>query len=177
MLRLETAKVAKKRHIKKGDFSMNAPGKGLLKTVSILFIIFGAIATIVAVLAVLAVAALTAVASGVVGELGEAADAVGEVTAAVGGLAILASIVAIINSVLMLVFGIIGVGKKSADPSKAGFYVIAGVILCVLALLSIILSVAFTTSGFPWTSLISFVLPILYIVGGSMNKKALAPAR
>ena len=151
---------------------MNAPAKGLLKTVSILFIIFGAIATIVAILAMVAVAALTAVASGVASEFGEAADVVGEVASSVGGLAILASIIAIINSVLMLVFGIVGVGKKSNDPSKAGFYVIAGIILCVLALLSIILTLAFSTSGFPWTGLISFVLPILYIVGGSQNKKA-----
>jgi hypothetical protein len=30
--------------------------------------------------------------------------------------------------------------------------------------------------GFDWTSLVGFALPVLYIVGGNMNKKAVAPA-
>lgn len=149
---------------------MNAPGKSLLKVVSILFIIFGAIGAVVSALALAASAAGSAIA-------GAAADAAGSdaataVVAVVTGVVIIASVVGLIDSALTLVFGIIGVGKKSGDPGKGGFYVVTGVILCALALVSIILTMAFSTSGFPWSSLINFVLPILYIVGGSMNKKA-----
>jgi hypothetical protein len=140
---------------------MNAPGKGLLKTVSILFIIFGAIATIVSIFAVLGSAVLTSV----------AADLGGDAGAAVGGLLMIATIIMLIVSVLELVLGIMGVGKRSNDPSKAGFYIVSGIILCVLALVSLIMSI--TSGGSWWTSGIGFVLPILYIVGGSMNKKVL----
>ena len=150
-----------KRDRKKGDFSMNAPGKGLLKTVSILFIIFGAIATIIALIAVVGSAALTAMA--------------GEVGAALGGILLLAMILLLIASALMLVIGIIGVGKRSNDPTKAGFYIVTGIILAALELVSLILGA--TNGSFQWTGLVGFVLPILYIVGGSMNKKVLTPAQ
>ena len=140
---------------------MNAPAQGMLKVVSILFIIFGAIATIVSIAAVIASAALTAIA-------GELAGGAG---AAIGGLLMVATILALINSVFELVVGIMGVGKKkTADPSKAGFYIVTGIILCVLALITLILTM--TNGGSWWTSAINFVLPILYIVGGFQNKKA-----
>lgn len=154
---------------KKGDFSMNAPAKGMLKVVSILLIIFGAIATIVSLIAVTAIGAITSMASSVGGDAAE-------VVAAAGGLALIALIIPVVDSILTLVFGIVGVGKKTADPSKGGFYVVAGIILCILALLSIILTMSAGTGGFPWTSLIGFVLPILYIVGGLQNKKAASAA-
>ncbi len=132
---------------------MNAPAKGLLKVVSILFIIFGAIATIVSLLGVFG----SAVLSSVVG--------------AIGGVLLLIMIVALLSSVLHLVLGIIGVGKRSADPSKAGFYIVSGIILVVLGLISLILG--FTSdAGTSWSSYVGFVLPILYIIGGFMNKKA-----
>ena len=44
---------------------MDAPGKGILKVVSILFIIFGAIAPVVSLAAVLGSAALTAAGGGI----------------------------------------------------------------------------------------------------------------
>ena len=144
---------------------MNAPGKGLLKVVSILFIIFGAIATIVSIIAVLGSAILTSAASELAGEVG----------AAIGGLLLVGTIIMLIVSVLELVLGIVGVGKRAGDPSKAGYYIVTGIILCVLALVSLILTIA--NDGSWWTNGIGFVLPILYIVGGSMNKKVLAPAR
>ena len=128
---------------------MNAPGKGMLKVVSILFIIFGAIATIVSII-------------GLVGSAWLAAATYG-----LAGMFVVAMVIALIVSVLELVIGIIGV-KKAADPTQANFFIVTGIILCVLALVSMILS-------FQVTSLIGFVLPILFIVGGVMNKKAVAP--
>lgn len=125
---------------------MNAPGKGLLKVVSILFIVFGAIALVFSIIALLGAAALAAFDS----EL--------------GGMLVVGTVIALIASALELVIGIIGV-KKSGEPSQAGFFIVTGIILCVLQLVSMILN-------FQVTSLIGFVLPVLYIVGGAMNKKA-----
>lgn len=132
---------------------MNAPGKGLLKVVSILFIIFGAIATIVSLLALIGSAAITAY----LGDLGI--------------VLILATAIMLIASVLELVLGIVGL-KKCSDPAKAGFFIVTGIILCVLTLASMIMNIA--SAGFSAISLIGFVLPVLFIVGGAMNKKTAA---
>jgi len=132
---------------------MNAPGKGLLKTVSILFIVFGAIALVVSLFAVFVSAAATVYTGGFAAIL------------------LIATILMLIVSVLEFVIGIMGV-KKSADPTKAGFFIVTGIVLCALALVSTIMSIA--GESFSVTGLIGFVLPILYIVGGNMNKKAVA---
>ena len=132
---------------------MNAPGKGLLKVVSILFIIFGVIATIVSLIALVGSAAVTVY----LGDLGI--------------ILMIATIIMLIASVLELIMGILGV-KKCSDPQKASFFVTTGILLCALTLVSLIMSIA--SSSFSVTSLIGFVLPVLYIIGGAMNKKASA---
>jgi hypothetical protein len=142
---------------KKGNYSMNAPGKGILKAASILFIIFGVISIIASIILL----AGAGIATAVLGEFG---------AGALGGLLMAVVVLALIVSVLMLVIGIIGVGKRSGDPSKAGFYIVTGVILCILSLISLVIGIV--NNSFQWTSLVSFVLPILYIIGGAMNKKA-----
>lgn len=133
---------------------MNAPGKGLLKVVSILFIIGGALVTLLSIFAVFGSIALAAYVGGPAGIL------------------VVASIVSLIVGVLELILGIIGL-KKCGDPAQSGFFIVTGIILCVLALISLILSIA--GGSFSVGGLIGFVLPILYIVGGNMNKKASAP--
>jgi hypothetical protein len=120
---------------------MNAPGKGMLKVVSIIFIIFGAIATILSLIAVFGSALL-------------------------GGLFIFAAILALIGAVLELVVGIIGL-KKCGDPAQAMFFIVSGIILCAINLISMVMY-------FQVSSLIGFVLPVLFIVGGFMNKNAVA---
>jgi hypothetical protein len=125
---------------------MNAPGKGILKVVSILFIVFGAIALVFSIIAVAGSFLL-------------------------GGLFILAALFSLAVSVLELVLGIVGL-KKCGDPAQGGFFVTTGIILCVISLISLIIGIV--SSGFNFFGLIGFVLPILYIVGGSMNKKAVA---
>lgn len=132
---------------------MNAPGKGMLKVVSILFIVFGAIAVVISLIAVLGSAVLTAYTGGL------------------GGIFLIGTILMLIVSALDLVLGIIGI-KKCGDPSQAGYFIVTGIVLCALSLVSLIMSIAST--GFDVTSFVGFVLPILYIVGGNMNKKAAA---
>ncbi|NLT97147.1 MAG: hypothetical protein GXW96_03165 [Christensenellaceae bacterium] len=133
---------------------MDAPGKTFLKVVSILFIIFGAIAVIVSIIALIGATVAAALIP-------------------LAGILIVGTIILLVVSVLELVLGIVGL-KKCGDPSQANFFIITGIILCVLALVSLIFSIA--AGGFNVTSLIGFVLPILYIVGGSMNKKAASPS-
>jgi hypothetical protein len=125
---------------------MNAPGKGILKVVSILFIVFGAIATIVSII-------------GLVGS-----SMVSSVFGGLGAILVVATVIALISSILELVIGIIGL-KKCEDPSQANFFIVTGIVLCALNLISMIMS-------FSFLSLIGFVLPVLFIVGGVQNKNA-----
>ena len=139
----------------KGVNYMDAPGKGLLKTVSILFIVFGAIATVISLVGIVGSAALASV-GGVVGT-------------AVGGILLVALVVMMIVSVLELILGIAGL-RRSGDPSRANFFITWGIILSILSLIPLLIGAV--NGGFQWTSLVGFVLPILYIVGGAMNRKA-----
>ncbi len=125
---------------------MNAPGKGILKVVSILFIIFGAIATLLSIIGLAGSAMLSSMTYGLTGML------------------TFAMVIALIASALELVMGIIGL-KKCDNPSQAGFFIVTGIILCALNLISMIMY-------FQVTSLIGFVLPVLFIIGGIQNKNA-----
>ena len=120
---------------------MYAPAKVLLKVVSVLLIIFGSIASVASII-------------GLVG--GSLAPGMG------GDFIVAAMIVSLVLSIFELVLGIVGL-RRSENPEHANFFMISGVALCVVALISMILS-------FQVTSLIGFVLPILYIIGGAMQK-------
>jgi hypothetical protein len=126
---------------------MNAPGKGMLKVTSILLIIFGAIAVFFNLFTVACSAALTSVGSQLTEELGSVAN---DAVAAVSSWALILSIAALILGVAELVFGM----------------------MCALYLVDIVVSTILVS--FPVLSVVGFVLPILYIVGGNMNKKAVA---
>ena len=139
---------------------MDAPGKGILKVVSILFIIFGAIATVLSIIALVGSSWISNNAA----EL--ANDATGNIVTGLSGLLVAGSVLMLITSVLELILGIVGL-KKCDAPSQANYFIVTGIILSILALIGLIMN-------FQLTSLIGFVLPVLYIVGGAMNKKATA---
>lgn len=119
---------------------MYAPAKVLLKVVSVLFIIFGSIASV----------------ASIIGLVGGSTPGMG------GDIVVTAMIVSLVLSIFELVLGIVGL-RRSENPEHANFFLISGVVLCVVALISMILS-------FQVTSLIGFVLPILFIIGGAMQK-------
>jgi hypothetical protein len=131
---------------------MDAPGRGILKVVSILFIIFGAIATVLSIIALVGSSWLSS----------QAQDTASMIAAGVTGLLVAGSVVLLITSALELILGIVGL-NKSGDPAHANFFIISGIILCALSIIGMILY-------FQITSFIGFVLPVLYIVGGAMNK-------
>lgn len=144
---------------------MNAPGKSLLKAVSILFIIGGVTFTAITIIML----ALN-IFPGMTSELGAFAALFSSIS-----IASIALILVIATNVIQLIIGIIGL-KKCGDPLKAQFFIITGLILFILALAGIILSIMDEKFSFLSLIVISFVLPILYIVGGVQNKKAISPS-
>lgn len=129
---------------------MNAPGKVMLKTASIIYIVIGGLLALVALISFF-VAGIS--------------DAFGPLASfgALGGAVI--GVVLLIAAAVDLVVGIIGV----KNTTKSTFFIVFGFILGGLTLLSMI-------NGFnPWL-LLGLVLPVLFVVGGFMNKNAAAPA-
>ncbi len=93
---------------------MNDGGKILLKVISVIFIIFGAIATVVSLIALITSTWL-------------------------GVIWVIASIILLISSIIELVIGFVGL-KKSDDPSQANFFIVSGLVLVILMFVSMIMS-------------------------------------
>lgn len=131
---------------------MQAPGKGLLKVVSILFIVAGGFATL----------------SSIVGTAGSAW--LSRIGVSSGGMMMAAMISSVIIGVLEILFGILGI-NRCENPTKGGFFIMTGGILCGLQLLNMVLhSIGI---GFVQVfGLLGFILPVLFIVGGVKNKIA-----
>ena len=126
---------------------MNAPGKGLLKVTGILLIIFAGIN----ILAVIGLGALAA-------SLGTS-----------GLIVVLAVLVSCILAALQLIAGILGI-KNCDKPEKAQVNFILGILL-ILAIIINQAVVVVMGSFVWWSSLIGFVLPVLYLVGALKNKE------
>lgn len=136
---------------------MNAPGKGLLKVVSILLIIAGAFAVITSVFGAAGSALLT--------QLGIQS-----------GTEIAAMIISVTMGILEIVFGSLGI-KRCAIPAQGQFFIVSGIVLCAMQVLNmsmhIIGSGGLMLVALP-AGLLGLVLPVLYIAGGIKNKKVLA---
>jgi hypothetical protein len=134
---------------------MTAPGKTMLKVACILFIIYGGIMTILSAL-------------GFVGSVWLARAAVAS------ALMRAASVFALAGGSLDLVLGIVGLPKCNT-PQKYKYFVISGIVICALHLVTIFIQ-AFNGS-FRIVPLLGFIvsgaiLPGLFIGGGFMNKGA-----
>jgi uncharacterized membrane protein YhaH (DUF805 family) len=80
------------------------------------------------------------------------------VVGAFGGILLIITIVALLSSVSTWFSALSAWAKRSGDPTKAGFYIVSGIILVVLGLVSLILG--FTSeAGTSWSSYVGFVLP------------------
>jgi hypothetical protein len=134
---------------------MNAPGKTMLKVVSIIYIVIGAICALLMILSLFFGSLLASIAGNIFGALG----------GLLGGALF---IVFLIPAAADLIIGIIGV-KFCDDPSKASFFIVVGFIMSGLMLISLF-------GAFSIWNLIGLILPILYIVGGFRNKNAVPAA-
>ena len=135
------------------DQNANVPkGANFLKVCGILMII-GGVASIIL---------------GLVGLIGAAAFAALEVNT---GALTLSAIVAIAAGVLELIAGIIGV-KHCKEPAKANTCIVWGIIVAALSLAGQIISIS-NGGKFDFVScLTGLVVPILFIIGAFLNKKA-----
>ncbi len=127
----------------------NESGMKLLKVTSIILIIFGALGTLIN---LLALSALSNVASS----------------------ARVLFIYEILAGFLPLIFGIIGV-RMAADKSKAHLFIIFGIIMVVVRIVDIVwaLSVLNTVeTSTIFGAILGCTLPVLFIVGGFIRKKA-----
>jgi len=127
------------------------PGKTLLMVVGILFIVLSSIALILYLMALALDSASGGVLSEVSSLLGFSYTLIFVTLALISAFQIVAAIIALIN------------GNKR---DKAQILLVIGVVLCVLPFFGILVS------GFEILSLTAFILPILYVVGALLNKKA-----
>ena len=137
---------------------MNAKGKTLLKVVGILNIIIGIFGIIGSIMLLLG--------GGLLGALGAAAGEL-EAGAALGALTTVAAIISMISSILLIIAGAVAV-KRCNEISSTCF--IWGIILVIIQVISLVITI--TSGGFSPMSLIGLVLPVLYLVGGAMNRNA-----
>ena len=121
-----------------------------LKVMSVLCIIFGLIG-VIGMVSVFAMAGIFALAG---------------VSVPVASL-----VIGIIQAILMIVAGVFGI-KACNDPAKAGKAVIFGIILIVLAVVSMILGLAEAgAAGISWTNFTGLIIPVLYTVAAVLYKK------
>ena len=141
-----------------------AKGKNFLKVCGILMIIGGALGIIFGIIGLIGGAAVSS--------LGYEAGEVDAVTG--GGLIIVAGVLGLIGGILELIAGIVGV-KNCNKPEKSTACIVWGFIVLVLNLISVILTIASSTgaAGSIIVSVIcSLAIPVLYLIGAFMNKKA-----
>ena len=128
-------------------------GSKFLKVTGILMIIFGALALVLAIIAIAGISLLAAM-------------------GASSGLLTVSYILMLVGAVAELVAGIIGV-KNWNKLEKAGTCITWGIIVIVLCVISNILTVV-GGGDFSVLNLVTgLVIPVLYLIGGLQNKKAL----
>ena len=127
----------------------------MLKVVSILMIIFGVIETFIATALAFSVWVILAAADLAVAEVSEILAEYGYYFT---GPIMAALVVCVIGCIFEFVAGILGLTLKD----KKTIFII-GCVLLILTFVSLILS--FVTESFSWTSIVGFVLPILYMIG------------
>ena len=128
-------------------------GSKFLKVTGILMIVFGALALILSIVAAIGLAALVSL------DLNT-----WQYTAAV--------ILMLVGSIFELIAGIVGV-KNCNKPEKAGTCMVWGIIVIALSVLSNVLTLVGNPDNFSIVNLLTgLVIPVLYLIGAVMNKKA-----
>ena len=128
-------------------------GSKFLKVTGILMIVFGALALILSIVAAIGLAALAAL------DLNT-----WQYTLAV--------ILMLVGSIFEMIAGIVGV-KNCNKPEKAGTCMVWGIIVIALSVLSNVLTLVGNPDNFSIVNLLTgLVIPVLYLIGAVLNKKA-----
>ena len=142
-------------------------GKGFLKVVGILMIIFAGIGIIAGIISVVGISALTSVAT----SWGVTEDMATTVNVAV----IIAAILTLIGAGFELATGIVGV-KFCNDPTKTNACLVMVIILLVMEVLSLVLT--FVGGNYDAGTIIlsiitGLAMPVLYLIGVCLNKNTI----
>lgn len=139
----------------------NAKGRGFLKAIGILLIIGGIIGVVSGVLAY--------VSSNAIESLVDSGTLDSTVATAVltGSTLMLYCIFALVSGILEFIAGILGV-KYANSPEKAMICIVFGIILIILTIISNFIDFSLLSI------IIGLVLPVLYLIGGILNKKSVA---
>ena len=150
------------------------PGKTYLRVVGIIMIVFSSLAIIMSLITLFAggvttigLSAITSSDPNAALQLETAMVEAGVTTSdvqAFGFVAIIASVVTLLSSIFTLIVGILGT-KNANRPEKAKTLFVLGIICLVFAALPLF-------SGVTWSNIVGLVLPVLYVIGASMNRKA-----
>ena len=131
-------------------------GEKFLKVTGIIMIVGGSLGIILGIVAALGVSALAYL-------LG---DSAGEAALLYASAALV-----LISAIFELIAGIIGV-KNCKKPEKAGTCITMGIIVAVLCVAGNILNAVAGSSISVMSLITGLALPVLYIIGASMNKKS-----
>jgi len=88
------------------------------------------------------------------------------------GLLVIMALFALVAAGFELYAGITG-QKNAANPAKGAHLFNLGIILCGISLISLILNIvsAAQSGGSPFSGILGFVIPVLFLVGASQLKK------
>jgi len=87
------------------------------------------------------------------------------------GLIVITGIIAIVAGAYELIVGIIGV-RNADKPAQGGLLFTLGIGLCVITLISMILTIA--AGGNAFSGILGFVLPVLFLIGAMNLRKQAA---
>lgn len=138
---------------------MKAKGKGFLKVVGILLIIFGAFGMISSISSFALSRTMTEEMMQMMEQLGTPVDS---------QTLIIAGIIGMVASVVYIVTGIIGI-KNCNKPEKAQICFICGIVLIVLELANQVYAIIAGTFGI-LSLILAFILPVLYFIGANLNR-------
>jgi hypothetical protein len=152
---------------------MNAPGKTMLKVSSIILIVLGSLGVLGSACSGLSLLLVKAIPiDQFMEQVPESTISMwnyarGAITAAV----VIALVLGGVTNLMELIFGIMGL-RNCDKPEKGAFFIGTGVALIALFIACIALRGGLTVV----ITVLSLALPILFIVGGVMNNKAVAVA-
>ena len=93
---------------------------------------------------------------------------VGAFGAPATGLVVISVLLVFLDAIYLAVTGVLGI-RNAANPAKAGLLFNLGLGLCVISLISMILTIV--SGGNAFSSILGFVLPILFVWGTMQLKK------
>ena len=138
------------------------PRNGMVFAGSIVAIVFGALDLIGSI--------IMFAAASVVNSANQFSNSYGGGDVASTGLVTFTAIVMLVSGIYLIVMGIMGI-QNAAKPEKAPMLMNLGIGACVLALISVILSIVSGAGVFAiFTGIFAFAAPVIFVIGANQMK-------